>query len=257
MIRSQDTVSSISRAHVSRINWRFVVLWVVVGFAIVEALYFALRPGGLLFFGMGFDQHTYFAAARDFVAGRGFYESYQLAGPYEIDAREILYPPLLLPILIPFTALPDPLWVVVPAVLTGAIVAWWRPSYWALLAIAFCVAWPSSSGLYLLGNPGIWAVLLVAVATRWAWAGPLVMIKPSLFPFAFVGIKSRSWWLGALALLVFVLVTLPMWRDYATVMLNARGAAANVLYSLWTSPMMLVPVIAWLGSTRRSQLKAS
>jgi hypothetical protein len=233
------------------IHWRFVALWVVIGFAVVEALYFAFRPGGLVFFGLGFDQNTYFAAARDFLGGRGFYESYQLAGPYEINAHEILYPPLLLGILIPFTFLPDPLWVIVPAILTGWIVISWRPTYWAVFAIALCLAWPSSSGLYLLGNPGIWAVLLVAVATRWEWAGPLVMIKPSLMPFALVGIRSRSWWLGAAALLAVVAATWPMWRDYIAAMFNARGASANVLYSLWTSPMMLVPVLAWLGSTRR------
>jgi hypothetical protein len=232
-------------------GWRFIALWVVYGFALVEALYFAFRPGGLLFFGLGFDHDTYFAAARDWLAGRGFYESYQVAGPYLIDAREILYPPLLLAVLVPFSFLPDILWVVVPAALTAFIVWSWRPTFWPTLAIGLCLAWPSTSGLYLLGSPGIWAVLAVAAATRWGWAGPLVLVKPSLFPFALVGIRTRAWWVSLVVGAILVLVTLPMWVDYLTVLLNARGPSANILYGLWTVPVMFVPVLAWLGRGSR------
>lgn len=233
-----------------RVDWRFILLWAIYGFAIIEAFYFAFRPGGLLSFGYGFDQQTYFAAARDWMAGNGYYESYQLAGPYTIDAREILYPPSLLVILVPFTYVPDILWILVPAVGTAVLVRSWRPTYWWLIAIGLCLAAPSSSGLYLLGSPTVWAVLFVAMATRWGWAGPLIMIKPSLFPFALTGIWMRSWWVSAAICSVLVLLTLPMWLDYVAVLLNARGPNANVLYGLWTVPMMFVPILAWAGRSR-------
>lgn len=250
LMKTDAETSGSAGRRVHQLRWRFIALWVVFAFAVLEALYFAFRPGGLLAFGLGFDHETYVAAARDWLTGRGFYESYQLTGPYLINAREILYPPILLAVLVPFSFLPDVLWVIVPAALTALIVWSWRPNFWATLAIGLCLAAPSTSGLYLLGSPGIWAVLAVAFATRWGWAGPLVLVKPSLFPFALVGIRTRSWWVSLALGGVLIVVTLPMWLDYVTVLLNARGPSANLLYGLWTLPIMLVPVLAWVGRTR-------
>jgi hypothetical protein len=245
-----DRSADAARPSSPRVDWRFVVLGAVFGFALVEALFFAFRDGGLWSFGLGYDQHTYMAAARDWMAGQGFYEPYQITGPYAIQAREILYPPSLLALLVPFSFLPEPLWVIVPLAITVAIVYSWRPSFLGLLLIGVCLAAPSSFGLYLFGNPGMWAVAAVALATRYG-VGPLVLVKPSFFPFAAVGIRTRGWWVTMIAGVAFAALTLPMWPDYLSVMSNIRDP--DPLYAVWTIPMMLVPLIARWQTTSPSR----
>ncbi len=222
-------------------NWRFVVLGAIFGFAALEAIFFTFREGGLWSTGLGYDQHTYMNAARDWLAGRGFYEDYQLAGSYAIQAREILYPPALLLLLVPFAFAPEPLWVAAPLAITVAVVLSWRPSFVGMVLIGICLAAPSSFGLYLFGNPGMWAVAAVALATRFG-VGPLVLLKPSFFVFAAVGVRTRTWWITLAFGVVLGLAMLPMWLDYLTVMRNIHDP--DPLYAVWTVPMMLVPLIA-------------
>jgi hypothetical protein len=40
---------------------------------------------------------------------------------------------------------------------------------------------------------------------------------------------------------------LPLWPDYATAMLNLRGVGPG--YSIVSLPLMVVPVVLWLGRT--------
>ena len=177
-----------------RLDWRFILLGAILGFAVLEALFFTFREGGLWQFGLGFDQHTYMTAARDWLAGRGFYEPYQLAGPYVIQAREILYPPSLLVLLVPFSFLPEFLWVLVPLAITAGITWACRPSYLGWVLIAVCLAAPSSFGLYLFGNPGY-------VGRRRDRPGDAVRRRATgpdqavFFVFALFGIRRRAWWL--------------------------------------------------------------
>jgi hypothetical protein len=246
-LRAHRGVKDVVRGGTGRLDWRFVILAALYGFVVLEALYFTFRPGGLFAFGLGYDQHTYLGAARDWLAGRGFYESYQLAGPYRIQAAEILYPPSLLVVLVPFTFLPEPAFVLVPLAVTAAVVWSWHPSYRGWLLIGACLAAPSSFGLYLFGNPGMWAVAAVALATRYG-VGPLVLVKPTFAPFALVGIRTRAWWLTLAAGLGFAFLTLPLWLDYLTVMRNI--IEPDPFYAVWTVPMMLVPLIAARSSRR-------
>jgi hypothetical protein len=234
----------------SRLDWRFIALGTVFGFAALEALYYTFWPGGMWSFGLGYDEHTYMNATGDWLAGRGFYESYQLAGRYQIVSNEILYPPSLLLVLVPFSFLPEPLFVLVPLAITIAVVSWWRPSPVGLLLIGLCVAAPSSFLLYLFGNPGMWAVAAVALATRFG-VGPLVLIKPSFFPFAIVGARTRAWWLTLAVACLFAQLTVPLWLDYLTVMTNIQDP--DPFYPMWTVPMMLVPLIARWKTTRPAQ----
>jgi hypothetical protein len=228
---------------------------VLFGFAAAEALFFTFRPGGLWEVGLGFDHHTYMNAARDWMAVLGFYEPYQLAGPYKIHAAEVLYPPSLLVLLVPFSYLPDIVWVAVPLAITAWVVWSWRPSFLGWVLIGICVAAPSSFGLYLFGNPGMWAVAFLALATRYG-VGPLVLIKPTFFIFAAVGIRTRAWWLTLALGVAIALVTISMWFDYLTVMRNV--VEPDPTYPIWTIPMMLVPLIArWQTTIPRPDRSAS
>src|SRR6185437_5590457 len=104
----------------------------------------------------GLDRRIYLVATERWLAGASFYEPYQLTGPYPIDRFEILYPPVLLVVLVPFTVLPASLWWGIPLGLT----AWAllrlrpRPIAWPLLAV--CVIWPTTITHVLTGNPVIW-----------------------------------------------------------------------------------------------------
>lgn len=218
----------------------------------MEAVVVATTSDTRLAQARGFDRDTYVWAAQDWLAGRGFYHAYQLAGPYQVQAREILYPPPVLLLLAPFTVLPHALWWAVPIAVTAAAVAHWRPSRWGWAALLWCSALPASADAVLDGNPVIWAVAAVALATRWPAFAPWVLLKPVFAPFALLHARSRWWWAGmgvwALACLAF----LPMWPDYLRVLANARWPAdGGPLYPLVQAPLVAVPVIAWAARRRQ------
>jgi hypothetical protein len=109
---------------------------------------------------------------------------------------------------------------------------WWRPGFWGLVAIGLCLWVPETFGAYLFANPSIWFAAFVAVATRWPAFGPLVLLKPTLAPFALVGIRHRAWWVTAALVAGSALISLPMWSDWLTVMRNVNASPANWTYSL-------------------------
>ncbi len=150
----------------------------------------------------------------------------------------------------PFTVLPALLWWLVPVLVVARIVAWHRPSPLAWAGIALSVWFPTTLLHTVHGNPFIWAVMAVAMATRWGWPGALVLLKPTLLPFALVGVRRKAWWVALGGLTLVSLAFLPLWGDYVTVLRNARGSG-GLLYSVQEFPAMAIPVFAWLGSERR------
>src|SRR5436305_6121610 len=67
-------------------------------------------------FGVDFD--LYRGVAARWLGGGPFFEPYQLTGPYDIRAGDVLYPPVILWLLVPFAA--------ASGILAGvAAVAWW------------------------------------------------------------------------------------------------------------------------------------
>ncbi len=114
--------------------------------------------------------------------------------------------------------------------------------------MALCLAWPTTPLKIWTGNPVIWCMAAMSIAIVYRWAAPFVLLKPSLFPFAFFGFRERSWWIG---LAVFAALCLPfgvLWVDWVVSVLNSRGSGP--LYSLLEAPMLLLPLVAWLGGTR-------
>jgi hypothetical protein len=198
---------------------------------------------------IGVDFHQYQDHARRWLAGGGFYLPEQLAGPYRVyDLLPPLYPPPFVLLVVPFLWLPEILWWAIPLAGISVMVTWWRPSPWTWAAMALMCAWPRTYEIVLFGNPSLWIALFAALGTRWAPAYVAVLLKPSLFPVALLGVRHRSWWI---ALAVAGLIALPfglMWTDYAKALLNSDQGFA---YSLRDVPIVLIPVIAWAGRTRR------
>jgi glycosyl transferase family 87 len=209
---------------------------------------------GRLAFPLDGDRVLYANAARDWLAGRGFYESYQLAGPYDIRSGDILYPPPMLLVFAPLAALPDAigavLYYAIPLGITAAAVVWLRPSVVGWPAILFCLWWPTTIVVIAGGNPGIWLMAFMALGCLWRPLSVLVFLKPTLAPFAFFGANRRSWWIALAILAVVSLAFLPLWPEFVRASLNARGGG-GIFYSIGQAPMLLLPLAAWATSSRR------
>jgi hypothetical protein len=201
----------------------------------------------------GADLRGYVEASRSWLAGDGFYLPRQLNGPYPIELGDVLYPPTVLYVFIPFLVLPYQLWWVLAVGLLGSVVWSWRPALWAVASILVCLAFPDQPVLYFRGAPVIVFAALVAAALRWKWPGALILLKPSILPFALIGIRTRGWWITAGFLVVLTLPLLPLIPDWLRAIADARGPQ-GWLYSVKDLPLLMVPVIAYLGRTRDPHL---
>jgi hypothetical protein len=206
---------------------------------------------------LGIDFDLYRDVTARWLHGGAFFEPHQLAGPYDIRAGDVLYPPVALVLFVPFAiatgaaaTIAAIVWWAVPLGITAAVV--WRlrpqPATWPLLAL--CVANPTTLLKIWTGNPVIWAMAAMALALVGSrrFAAPFVLLKPSLAPFALVGIRRRSWWLGLAVVVALCLPFGALWGAWVASVLNSRGG--GLLYSALEVPMLLLPLVAWLGRTR-------
>jgi hypothetical protein len=201
---------------------------------------------------IGVDFVLYRDVAARWLGGGPYFEPYQLAGPYEIRAGDVLYPPIGLLLFAPFAVAPAAIaWALWWGIPLGAITyAAWRlrprPAAWPLMAL--CVAWPTTLLKTWTGNPVIWCVAALALGTLWAWPSVVVLLKPSLAPVALFGARRRSWWLALAVVAVAAIPFGSLWADWVASVLNSRGG--GILYSTLEVPMLLLPLVAWLGRTR-------
>ena len=199
----------------------------------------------------GIDYDTVIGAARRYLAGDGFYPAYELTGPwvYSLDqpplGPPILYPPDALFLFVPLAFLPSVLWWAIPI----SITAWglWklRPHPAATLAIVLLLGTPFGREDILWGNPVMWMVAAEAAGFVLGWAGVLVLLKPSLAPFALAGFPRRSWFVALAILAAANLPLLGLWAQWIQVI---RNSGLGPGFSLHQYPLMAVPLIAWLGS---------
>jgi hypothetical protein len=200
---------------------------------------------------LGADYNLYIGAARRWLGGGGFYLPQQLSGPYVVIAPAVLYPPTALLLFIPFTVLPASLWWAIPVGIIGWAIWHHRPGPLVWPILAMCLWIPTTSEVLFAGNPAVWVVAAVALGTVYGWPAVLAIIKPTLAPFALIGMNRRSWWLAGAGLAAVSFAFAPMWRDYVLVLLNARDPLGP-LYSLNQVPTLMLPIVAWLGSGKRA-----
>jgi hypothetical protein len=230
----------------------FILIWGATVF-ILDALNGQVAPIA------GVDFELYRSAAQRFLAGGGFYHSYQLDGPYRIADQTmpsaILYPPTTLLIFVPFVFVPAVLWWLIPLAITAWVVRRHspRPIMWPMLA--FLLVFPTTIRAVETGNPTMWITAAFGLGTMYGWPAVLVMAKPTLAPFALVGIQRRSWWLAAVVCAGLSALFLPLWFDYLTALRNAQDG--EWWYSLNQTPALFIPLIAWLGSSRRPTYPAA
>ena len=202
------------------------------------------HPGGL-----GVDFYQYRGHLERWLSTGQLYLPHQLAGPTPVGAGDPLYPPVVVYLLAPFQVLPAIVWWIVPLAVVGYVLVRLRPVLWVWPILALIALWPRTPALVFYGNPGMWAVAAVAGGVMWSWPGPLVLFKPSLAPFALVGIGTRGWLVTLVVVIVASLPQAGLWRDYLTVL---RNSAISLDYSLLDLPVMFVPIVAWLGRSDRT-----
>lgn len=242
-----------SRPTLPRIRRESPGRWIDLGALALAALFLALLVRDLVPLlpnldpaKIAVDYNLYVDATRRWLGGGFYYLPYQLEGPYEATPGVILYPPPFTLVMLPFVVLP---WVAYWAVPIGAVAyaAWrHRPRLIAWPGIALCLWFPGTTVMVVAGNPTMLIVGALALATVWYWPAVLVLLKPTLAPFALFGAGKPSWWL---ALGVLALVSVPflgMWVDYATVLVNAHHPL-GLLYNLGQVPTMLLPIVIWAG----------
>jgi hypothetical protein len=226
----------------------------LVVFVLVEAVWLSLNvigPDPIWDFGM--DYRYYASLGQTFVDTGTFYLPHQFA-PHETgllglsEPVDTLYPPNALLLFVPFAYLPSILWWAIPIAVTGYALYRLRPAPWAWAVMLTMLLWPRAIGAYLFGNTDIWMMAAIAGGLVWGWPALAVTMKPTLLPFALIGIRKRSWWLCAGLGLVFVVLTLPMWLDYVTVMGYVTGI--DLGYNLGSLPLLCIPLVASLGASR-------
>ncbi len=192
------------------------------------------------------DLTIYTDATRRLLGGGGWYLPRQLNGPYAIVQGVVLYPPVTAWFFAPWLVLPPWTFSAIPVAITAWAVWQLRPAPWTWPLIALCIMWPMVPLKTLRLNPSVWLMAATATGLLYRWPGVFVTLKPSLLPFALIGIRSRGWWAVAGLL---VLASAPVVADtlrYPSVVLNAQGG--GLMYSLPDVPFLLIPIFAWLGS---------
>ena len=246
-VDQRDGRKSRSVGAIDRINrWARFVAAPVFGIALCEAIIEIQHNPPV-------DFTLYRAQAAAWLHGASFYPASQVAHQFEVRAGDILYPPLMIPIFVLATVLPEVVWVGVPLAITAIALVALRPAPWSWPLIAMCLAFPTTPLLISVGNPIVWAVGALALGTAWRPAAAFVALwTPSLAPFALIGIRDRGWWatgiLGGLAMLM----VLPLTSDWVASVVHASGPRSGILYSWPDVPLMVAPIIALSArSTRR------
>ena len=134
-------------------------------------------------------------------------------------------------------------------VIVGAIVWAYRPSPLVWPILAACLVLPRSLGLLVYGNPSMWVAAAVAAGTMFGWPAVLAALKPTLAPFALIGIRTKRWWIAAAALGIVLVAMLPDCAEYVRAITNLERQ--DLTYSLFDIPLVVIGLVAWIGATRR------
>ena len=226
--------------------------WIVVGFAAACVIVMELAVGfGQLNWGryVGDDYRIYMDATTRWLDGASYFLSRQLSGPYALEMGDVMYPPVALWLFLPFKFLPAALWWAIPVAVSAA--AFWRlrPPAWAIAVSLLVFVYPKNLAFVFDGNPGMFFFAVLAAAAAWGTPASLALFKPSLFPLALFGIRTRVWWYGCATIVVLTLPFLPLTLTWLRVAFDTQGGCLT--YSLIDAPAAAVPLLWWFGSSRR------
>jgi hypothetical protein len=229
------------------------VVILIAGFAIMTARYRAFEERGLV----GVDYRLFMELGRRWAEDGSMYLDYQLAGPFAFDVgaggtdvsiMPSLYPPFVGPVFAAWRSLPAAAWWLIPLGILAFAFVLWRPAAWTWPLLSAVLLWPNTAGPLVTGNTSMWIAAAVAGGLLWGWPALLMAFKPSFAPLILIGVRRRSWWVGAAILAGVSVFMIPDWSRYFDVVRNTQGA--SLLYSLGDLPLVVAPVIAWRGRQR-------
>jgi hypothetical protein len=205
------------------------------------------------------DYIHYVDGAKRWLATGSPYLPSEVAGPFQFTDLTFIHPPIAVYLFAPFIVLPAFLFWLIPFAGTAAVIVSWRPARWTWPVMAALLCWPRFVGAVVVGNSDLWVVMFIAAGLRFGWPVLLLAIKPSIAPFALVEIAAlirsdaipvRRWSQIAFTAFVVVLAAAPfglLWLDWLSVV---RNSPADPLYSIGSTPFLMVPVVAWFGRQR-------
>ena len=208
---------------------------------------------------VAWDYGHYIDGARRWVETGSPYLPSELAGRFQFSDLTFLHPPVALDVFAPFLFLPAALYWLIPIGGTAAVIAAWRPARWTWPVMALLLNWPRFIGAVVVGNSDLWVAFFLALGFRVGWPILLLVIKPSVAPFALAELAAllcvdaipvrRRTEIG-LAAALLVLAAVPfgtLWFSWLTVI---RNSPADPLYSIGSLPWLMVPAVAWIGRQR-------
>ncbi len=229
--------------------WIGVTAMMLVAFALECAFLFQVITDEKA---VGVDHGYYVDVARRWVETGVYYTDRQLSGPYQVQTLvDNLYPPHALYLFVPFIVLPAILWWIIPLAVIAYVVWWCRPVFAAWPILGLLLLFPKTPNQIIYGNTDMWVAAAIAAGVRWGWPAVLISFKPSLAIFGVLGIRTRGWWTAAAVLALVSLPLLAFWLQYPTVMLNS---SAGWYYSFGNLPFFVLPIVAWLASSRRGDM---
>jgi hypothetical protein len=171
------------------------------------------------------------------------YLPFQLIGPFDPFHMSApvgsLYPPVVGPLFAAWNLVPWPLWWITPLAIVGYALVRWRPAAWSWPIMAAVLALPETPTIILTGGTSLWTSAFVAAGLLWRWPFALLLLKPSLLPLAFLGVRDPRWWLVSCVLLV---ASLPRLDEYLSVVWNG---SLPWWYSWGAGFMASAILVAW------------
>jgi len=193
------------------------------------------------------DIGHYLDASRRWLETGTPYLAHEVAGGFDYSPLTFLHPPIALLLFAPFLVIPVQLFWILPIAFLVAFVVLCRPAAWAWPLIGGALLWHQTAVAIVAGNSDLWVAAFIAGGLWVGLPAVLVIVKPSLLPFAIVGVRERSWWIAAGVVAAVSLLFGRLWLDWIQVVLHAPG---GLTYSLLSLPLMLLPIVAWLARTR-------
>ena len=115
------------------------------------------------------------------------------------------------------------------------------------MAIIVLAAAGFVQGPVFWGTPVFWLVPVVAWGGLLGWPAPFVLLKPTLAPFALVGLRRpRGFLIGIVLLTVLSLPLIPLWWDWLAAV---RNSDLSLTYGIEQVALLLIPTLAVIGST--------
>jgi hypothetical protein len=199
-------------------------------------------------YAIGVDYRFFVESAQRWLAGSEMYFPEQITGPWTIvPDLHFLYPPIAIYLFIPFIWLPAIFWWAIPVAMSAYALWRLRPAWWTWPFLAFVLWYPRTESMFFFGSTTLWVLGLLSLGAVHPWAVPLILFKPSLAPFALFRINTRQWWLGLAIVVIASATVIVPWVEYVLAMRNVTESA---LFGLQEIPILLAPIVAWLGRAR-------